>query len=418
MTTNESGAEAGGATSTDTSATGIGGGGADKGRRRAGRGRRIGGRTLLVFGAILLPLTMTSVWVRNIVLDTDRYVDTVSPLGSDPAIRAAAVTRVTDTLMNAVDVQASLEEVLPDSIDGLAATLEASVRTLVARTTENVLASEKFDQIWDEANRIAHEQVKKLLTETDVRELPGGRVVIDLAGLAAEVQVALIDRGLTFFEKVPITAIATQLEIFNAQTLRDVQVGVRLVRAAIWVLLVLMIASFVGAVLLARDRRRAIGHVGIAIAISMAVFATALNLGRAISLDALSGSVDSDAASAATFDTLTRYLRDAIRTFFVLGLVMLVVTWLAGPGRAGQKVRSWLGARSGSLAGAEPGPVAQWIGAHAGALRLAVLAVVGVLAVSVDHPRPRTVLVAVILVAVGFLAISLASPRAESAELA
>jgi hypothetical protein len=367
-----------------------------------------------VLGAVLLPLAMSSVWVRNIVLDTDRYVDTVSPLGSDPVIRAAAVQRVTDTLMGAVDVEAALVDVLPDSIDGLAGTIEASVRVLIARTTENILDSERFDQIWDQANRLAHEQVKELLTETDVRELPGGRVVIDLSGLAAEVQVALIDRGLTFFEQVPITAIATKLEIFNAESLRDVQFLVRVVRAGIWVLIALTIACFVGAVLLARDRRRATAHVGIAVAISMAVFVTALNLGRAVSLDALEGTVQSQAASEVTFDTLTRYLRDAIRAAFALGIVLVLVAWLAGPGRAGQTLRSWFGGKAGALAGEEPGAVAQWIGARAGALRLAVIAVVGAAAVSVDHPRPRTIVIGVLVVLVGFVAISLASPRTDA----
>lgn len=385
--------------------------------RREGRGKRVGGRVLLVLGAIVLPLTMTSVWVRNIVLDTDRYVDTVSPLGSDPAIRAAAVERVTEGLMNAVDVEASLADVLPDTIDGLAGTLEAAVRTLVARTTEEVLASERFEELWDDANRLAHELVRELLTETDVRELPGGRVVVDLAAVAAEVQLILIDRGLTFFERVPITAIASQLEIFDAETLRDVQVAVRIVRAAIWVLVLLTVAAFVGAVLLARDKRRAIGHVGIAMAISMAVFVTGLNLARAITLDALEGTVQSQAASAATFDILTRFLRDAIRSAFVLGVVLLVVTWLAGPGRVGQTLRSWFGKRADALAGTEPGPAARWIGAHASALRIAVVAVAGGLAMTVDHIRPRTILIGLLVVVVGFVAISLASPRADRSEI-
>jgi hypothetical protein len=373
------------------------------------RRRRIGGRALLVIGAVLLPITMTSVWVRNIVLDTDRYVETVSPLGSDPAIRAAAVERVTTALMDAVDVEASLANLLPDSIDGLAGTLEAAVRTLVARTTERILESERFQTVWDNANRVAHEQVRQLLTETDVRELPGGRVVIDLAGVVAEVQVALIDRGLTFFEQVPITAIAAQLEVFDAATLRDVQGGVRVVQALVWLLVALTIASFVAAVVLAADRRRAIAHVGVAIAISMGVFAALVSLGRSLTLDALEGSVESLAASEATFDTLVRYLRDAVRAFFVLGLVMLVVAWLAGPSRAGRAVRSRLARRSADAA-YEPSDVSVWIGANANALRLGVVGVVGAAAVAVDHPSPRTVVIGAAVIVAGLVAIALAAP--------
>ncbi len=100
------------------------------------RGRRRLGRTLLVIGAVLAPITMTSLFVRTIVLDTDRYVETVSPLGSDPAIRAEAVARITDTIMSAVDIEAILTGALPGRLQVIAGPVETAVRTTVADTTE------------------------------------------------------------------------------------------------------------------------------------------------------------------------------------------------------------------------------------------------------------------------------------------
>ena len=47
-----------------------------------------------------------TVWVHNQVADTDRFVATMSPLIREPAVQAAVVDRVTDTVFGYVDVQA------------------------------------------------------------------------------------------------------------------------------------------------------------------------------------------------------------------------------------------------------------------------------------------------------------------------
>ena len=49
--------------------------------RRLPRWRRALVATLVILSVILVPLAGLSVWVRNLVLDTDKYVETVEPLG-------------------------------------------------------------------------------------------------------------------------------------------------------------------------------------------------------------------------------------------------------------------------------------------------------------------------------------------------
>ena len=41
--------------------------------------------TLVVLSCILAPLSVISIWTRNQILDTSRYVDNVTPLASNPA---------------------------------------------------------------------------------------------------------------------------------------------------------------------------------------------------------------------------------------------------------------------------------------------------------------------------------------------
>ena len=50
--------------------------------------RRPLGALLMVIACVLAPLAVTSIWLRDQVTNTDRYVDTVSPLSHNQAIDA------------------------------------------------------------------------------------------------------------------------------------------------------------------------------------------------------------------------------------------------------------------------------------------------------------------------------------------
>jgi hypothetical protein len=84
------------------------------GRRAAGGGGRVGRRrwrtivavVCIVVACILAPLSVVAVWTRNQVTNTDRYLATVSPLASDPAIQTAIADQITTQVFRYIDVQA------------------------------------------------------------------------------------------------------------------------------------------------------------------------------------------------------------------------------------------------------------------------------------------------------------------------
>jgi hypothetical protein len=59
---------------------------------------------LIVLGCVLAPLSVVAVWTRNQVTNTDRYVATVAPLASDPAIQKAIADQVTAQVLTYLDV--------------------------------------------------------------------------------------------------------------------------------------------------------------------------------------------------------------------------------------------------------------------------------------------------------------------------
>jgi len=70
------------------------------------------GYALIALAALLAPLAVVSVWARSQVTDTDRYVQTVAPLASDPAVQSAVTTNITNVVFQYLDVQGLTQQAI------------------------------------------------------------------------------------------------------------------------------------------------------------------------------------------------------------------------------------------------------------------------------------------------------------------
>ena len=78
--------------------------GASSGGRRTGKWRIFVAALLIIVAAILAPGSVVAAWARDEVGDTDRYVATVAPLASDPAVQQAAINRITTEIFSYLNV--------------------------------------------------------------------------------------------------------------------------------------------------------------------------------------------------------------------------------------------------------------------------------------------------------------------------
>ncbi|HEX3200650.1 MAG TPA: hypothetical protein VHW42_01765, partial [Actinomycetes bacterium] len=69
------------------------------------RWRTVVATLLIVVACVLAPLSVVAVWTRNQVTNTDRYVATVSPLASDPAVQAAIADQITAQVFTYIDIK-------------------------------------------------------------------------------------------------------------------------------------------------------------------------------------------------------------------------------------------------------------------------------------------------------------------------
>lgn len=320
------------------------------------RGRGAAAVVLILLGALLAPAAVVAAWAERTLTDTDRYVATVGPLAEDPTIRSALAGRLTGAVMTRIDVGALVDGVT----DGLAeqgvgpratraltrleAPLTSGVESFVRRTADRVVTSDEFAAAWDQANRVAHEQLVAVLRGDggDVVQVgQDGQLTIQLAGMIDLLKDRLDERGFALAAGLPtIDASFTVLQTSQLVELRNRYAQVVALGTWLpWVVLALLGAG----VLVAQRHLRALVAAGLALAVAMLVLAVALVVARGVYLDALSGAVVRLDAAEVVFDQLVTYLRGVLSTVGVLGLVVALAAYLGGSSASARGLRSGIG---------------------------------------------------------------------------
>ncbi|MFD9422381.1 MULTISPECIES: hypothetical protein [unclassified Streptomyces] len=389
---------------------------------------------LIVLTCVLVPVALLTVWVHDIALDTGRFVGTVSPLASDPAIEDAAVKRIThatdvrvDGSRAASDIAAWLQaQGLPpraaQAVKGLGPQLDAAINDTVEKVATRFVRSDRFERIWTNANRAAHTAVVHALTG-EGRGAVGvhaGTVTLDVGEAVDQVKQALVDAGLSPAAKIP--EVDKQMVLFQSDQLEKIRKGAHLLDTiGNWLPALAVVTGAVG-VLLAHRRRRALARTALGAAFACLVVAVALVIARRYYLDHLPPQVQSGAAAAAVFDTLLRFLKDSLRTAIVLGAVIALGAYLIGPGRLPRAIRDVSERAAGSAAQwayahqVRTGRVGTWTQAHRRRLAAAALLAVALVFALWNHPTALAVLLLVIilLAVLALLALLAATGRATT----
>ncbi|MDQ1432303.1 MAG: hypothetical protein QOF40_2905, partial [Actinomycetota bacterium] len=259
---------------------------------------------LLVIGFILVPLSGIAIWSHNQLTNTDRYVETVSPLAENKDIQQAVASRVVTALFSQVDVAKQVEDALPSRAKFLGQPIATATKTYATGVTEKLLASKQFDTLWDNINRRAHDQLVALLTDDSAKakgavSIKDGKVSLDLGSVIARVQAKLVAAGLTFLEGVHVPPVSRTIDIINTEGLAEARSYLAILDTLAWVLPVLAIAALVGSALVVRTRRRATISAALVLVSSCAFTLALLAIGRSLYLDAASSpNVSKGAAEA------------------------------------------------------------------------------------------------------------------------
>ncbi|MBK3624492.1 hypothetical protein JHN59_06475 [Streptomyces sp. MBT49] len=300
---------------------------------------------LIVLGCVLAPLGVVAAWTSSIVGDTDRYVDTVRPLAADKDIQNAAANRVTNALMERLDLTALLQDAAPaqrplleKALGKLGPSLENAVRSFVHDKAQAVVASDAFQTIWTDANRRIHSAVDKALTGSGggAVKIENDTVTLDLAPVVDQVKQRLVDSGMTVAGKIP--EIHTDFTVVESQDIGKVKTYFRVLQLVGFWLPVISVLLVAAGVLVSAHRRRVLIVAALCFAFATLLLGVALTVFRVVYLDALPAGVSQPAAGS-LYDTLTRFLRTSVRSVVALCVVIALAAWLTGPGRHAALVR-------------------------------------------------------------------------------
>lgn len=387
---------------------------------------------LIVLTCILVPVALLTVWIHDIALDTNRYVSTVSPLATDPAIQDAAVNRISQAADVRVDGARAAAELagwlhsqgLPPrataAVRGLGPQIESATDSAVTKIATRVVHSDAFATVWTNANRRAHNAVVHALTGQGrgAVGVSDGTVTLDVGTAVDQAKQQLVAAGLSPAAKIP--DVNKQLVLFHSDQLAKMRKGAHALDViGTWFPILVVLIGAAG-VLLARRRRRALARTALGAAFACLVVAIGLVVARRYYLDHLPPQVQSKAAAAAVFDTLLHFLRLSLRTAIVLGIVIALGAYLIGPGRLPVAIRGTSERTADSAATwayahqVRTGKVGVWTQTHRRWITLAALLIVALVFALWNHPTALTIvlLCLVLLAVLALLALLAAGGRA------
>ena len=358
---------------------------------------------LIVLATIVgIGATLNS-WIDRQALDTDQWVSATDEMLADDDIRGALSIYLTNELFSTVDVAGELEALLPGPTSQLAGPLAATLESNAVGLVDQLLASERFADLWASINRAAHTAFVTVANGDDVGPMStsGGAFVVDLRAMIVE----LADRlGLPGAAVERIPEDAGQLVVFESEQVDALQQLVRAVNLLSTYLFVLVVALYGAAVFWARDRRVALRNVGTAIVVGSLLLLVAQRLTINISVDQLARAESGRAAVGSLVRIATTLLNELSWAWLAIGAVVVAFAVLIGPSRGGVAVRRL-------IAPVMVNPVGAW------GLSLGVLALYLLLAPGITIARwiPALVLVVLFVTAVELLRRQITREHAASA---
>jgi hypothetical protein len=386
-------------------------------RRRRSGWRTLVATILIVIGCLLAPVSVLAVWAANEVGNTSRYVATMEPLASNPAIQNALTSKITTEITTRLNVTGYTDQAaaalsshgLPKAsalLKSVAPSIASGVTGYVHSEVRKIVTGPRFAQAWIQANTLVHQELVKALSGQGSSSVGvrNGQVVVGLGPFIDVVKQDLARRGFTLVSKIP--AVNPTLTLFSARYLVKAQTGYRLINHLKIVLPVLTLLLLALGVFAARGRRRALIGAGLGLAASMLVPAVGLFIFRGIYLGSVPSSVLPPDAAAALFDTLVGFIKEGLRTVLAVGLVAAAGAFLTGPSVTAVRTRGafahGLGRirHGGEQAGVRTGPAGTWTYAHRKALRISAVALAALVFVFWGQPTAAVVIVLAILLLV------------------
>ncbi len=306
------------------------------------RGITIG--ALGIVGLISLVSFTTAHWVEKQILTPDTWAQTMGKLPQNDQVASAISGYVINELFTATELETTVQNALPDRAAFLAKPLTQQLQNFLTTQTKNAVQSAQFQTIWMTANRVVVEQLisgARAQGTTDSSE--PAQIRIPLGAIQNVVTNVLQNQGIisedaTSGEGIPL--------IVNLKaSVGAIQQQIRVVdflNATLWLL---AIVAFLGAVVLAKNRRRVLIILALSVLVIALLQLTGIRALRPALLGFFAGGSVMGAAGV-VYDTLLAGFRDIALWTVGISAGVLALLGLSSPRltRKSKTITKWTAA--------------------------------------------------------------------------
>jgi hypothetical protein len=303
--------------------------------------RRIVTDVVLTITTLLLIVAIFAIWANRQLLNPDNWSSTSTSLLQNEKVRDATANYLVDQLYANVDVSSLLSQRLPPALQPLAGPAAGALRNAALQGTELALSRPVVQNLWTTANRAADQALVAIINGGNRQvSVNGNEVTLNLGAILNDVASQL---GISADIGAKLPPSVANLVIIKANQLKLIQdLGGALKGLAV-VLYILVPLLYIVAMVIARARRRktlmAIGWSGI-------VAGLVVLLARSLTIKAAANTLTHDGsvrpAVRAVASIATGMLSDIASAVILIGVVLVVTAWFAGPSRFAVPVRRWL----------------------------------------------------------------------------
>lgn len=244
------------------------------------RRSRVVSLVLVVGAVILLTASIVSRWAHDVLLDTDTWMETVGPIGTDDRVTEALATAIGDEALAWIDAENRLEGLLPPALAPVADRLAEDIERIVREEIDAFFASDIYETLWTETLRGAHTAAVAIIRD----QIPfvsteGGVVTVDLRAMLTPIADRISERLqqaegvlpdsvadrielddalgelVRTYESEGLPESLAEVQVYTSDRLASVQETVGLLDRLVWVLPVVTVLFAVGALVFAPDRR-------------------------------------------------------------------------------------------------------------------------------------------------------------------
>ena len=379
--------------------------------------RRSWRSVLAVLFALLAVLLLAAgnvlFWTGNTVVKNDRFTSSVAPVIRNHSVQTALASYTTTQLFKNVDVDAAVQNALPQQAAFLAPSIADQIQTRTESTLQKVAAAPKFQDTW---NRILSGAQAKFIAV--VKNSSGG--TIDINDLYQQLSSSLQGTSLSFLankQLPPKVGAITVASGPNIGRLHNVIVHIDTWR---WLAIVLFVACAALAVYLAQRRRRMVVLIS-----TWAVIGLFLTLvaGR-ILRENIAGQVNPQYADGvrSAVQIMLHPLVVQTTTILVLFVLVALAAWLTGSTASARYVQNRIrlllaGKLHHALFGERENAFTWWVGRHKRLLQWVAVIVAAIILLMV-RVTPGALLASVIAVVVVVLLIELVAAPSQPARAA